>query len=88
MTAASGEIRYAQHGDAHLAFRTWGDGPPLVYVPSQFIAITAMEDEPAYERFLSRLGAFSTVITFDRLGIGQSDPMPGPPTLDDWRAQI
>jgi len=88
VTGAAGQIRYAKHGEAHLAYRTWGDGPPLVYVPSQFIAITAMEDEPAYERFLSRLGGFATVITFDRLGIGLSDPMPAAPTLEDWTAQI
>jgi class 3 adenylate cyclase len=88
MTAGPSDIRYAPHGEAHLAFRTWGDGPPLAYVPSQFIAITAMEDEPAYERFLSRLGEFATVITFDRLGIGQSDPMPDVPSVDDWTAQI
>jgi len=88
VTAGPGAIRYAKHGAAHLAYRTWGDGPPLVYVPSQFIAITAMEDEPAYERFLSRLGSFATVITFDRLGIGLSDPMPDVPTVDDWTAQI
>jgi len=84
----TGEIRYAPHGDAHIAFRTWGDGPPLVYVPSQFIAITAMEDEPAYERFLSNLGTFATVVTFDRLGLGLSDPMSGAPTIEDWCAQI
>jgi class 3 adenylate cyclase len=82
------DINYAEHRGAHLAYRVWGDGPPLVYVPSQFIAITAMDDEPAYERFLRGLGAFASVITFDRLGIGQSDPMPDAPTLDDWQAQI
>ena len=88
MTAGGGDIRYAEHRGAHLAYRTWGDGPPLLYVPSQFIPITAMDEEPAYERFLNRLASFATVIAFDRLGIGFSDPMSEPPTMDDWTAQI
>jgi len=84
----SGEIRYAEHGDAHLAYRTWGDGPPLLWVPSQFIPVSSMDDEPSYERFLNGLASFSTVIGFDRLGIGLSDPMGDEPTTDDWTVQL
>ena len=82
-----GEIRYAAHEDAHLAYRTWGDGPPILYIPSQFIPIAAMDEEPSYERFLSGLAAFSTVVAFDRRGIGLSDPMRTDPTVEDWAAQ-
>jgi class 3 adenylate cyclase len=82
-----GEIRYATHGDAHLAYRMWGEGSPLLYLPSQFIPIAAMDEEPSYERFLSGLAAFSTVIAFDRQGIGLSDPMRTEPTVEDWAAQ-
>jgi class 3 adenylate cyclase len=88
MAGAAGEISYASHGDGHLAYRTWGDGPPLLYVPSQFVAISDMDDEPAYERFLLGLAAFATVIAFDRRGIGLSDPMVDPPTLEGWAEQI
>jgi class 3 adenylate cyclase len=86
--SGDGEIRYARHGDGHLAYRTWGNGPPLLWVPSQFIPISAMDDEPAYERFLMGLASFATVIVFDRLGVGLSDPMPEAPTIDDWTAQL
>src|SRR5437588_7178729 len=83
-----GEIRYAEHRGAQLAFRTWGDGPPLIYVPSQFIPVAAMDEEPAHERFLHALASFATLIVFDRRGVGLSDPMDGPPTIDDWAGQV
>lgn len=84
-----GDLRYAAHGDAHVAYRTWGEGPALLWLPSQFIPVMSMDDEPAYERFLLRLAAFSTVIAFDRLGIGLSDPIPSGerPTVKGWAAQ-
>ncbi|MEY2474934.1 MAG: hypothetical protein QOG87_249 [Actinomycetota bacterium] len=85
-----GEIRYAKHGDAHLAYRVWGEGPPLLWLPSQFIPVVAMDEEPAYERFLSRLASFSTLIAFDRIGIGLSDPIEpdNPPSIEEWAAEI
>jgi class 3 adenylate cyclase len=83
-----GEIRYAEHGDAHLAYRMWGDGPPLLYAHSQFIPVTAIDEEPAYERFIAQLASFATVIAFDRRGIGLSDPMRDDPTVEDWSAQL
>ena len=83
-----GEVRYARHGEGHLAYRMWGEGPPLIYVPSQFIAISDMDDEPAHERFLLSLAKFATAIVFDRRGIGLSDPMSAPPTIDGWVDQI
>ncbi|MEY2477202.1 MAG: hypothetical protein QOG87_2517 [Actinomycetota bacterium] len=84
-----GDLRYAAHNDTHLAYRTWGQGPALLWLPSEFIPVMSMDDEPAYERFLLRLAAFGTVIAFDRLGIGLSDPMPSGerPTAADWAAQ-
>lgn len=90
MAGADGDIRYAAHGDTHLAYRVWGEGPPVVYLPSQFIPVVAMDEEPAYERFISRLASFSTLIAFDRLGIGLSDPIPSEDhaTVDRWAAQV
>jgi class 3 adenylate cyclase len=84
----SGEIRYAKHAGAHLTYRLWGEGPPLLYVHSQFLPLAAIDEEPAYERFIARLAAFATVIVFDRIGVGLSDPMIEDPTIDDWAAQL
>jgi len=88
MVGADGEIRYAEHRGAQLAFRTWGDGPPLIYVASQFIPVAAMDGEPAHERFLHALSSFATLIVFDRRGVGLSDPMDETPTIDDWSGQV
>jgi class 3 adenylate cyclase len=88
MAKANGEVGYAPHGDGHLAYRMWGEGPALLYVPSQFIAISDMDDEPAHERFLLSLATFATVIVFDRRGVGLSDPMTEPPTLEGWAGQL
>jgi len=82
------EVHYAVHEGAHLAYSVFGDGPPLLWVPSQFVPISAMHEEPAYERFLDGLAGFATVIVFDRHGIGLSDPLPGEPSVDDWAAQL
>jgi class 3 adenylate cyclase len=57
-------------------------------VTSQFIPIAAIDEEPAYERFVARLATFATVIVFDRRGVGLSDPMRDDPTVDDWAAQL
>jgi class 3 adenylate cyclase len=88
--AEQGDVRYAKHGDSHLAYRVWGEGPPVVWLPSQFIPILAMDEEPAYERFLSRLASFSTLIAFDRLGIGSSDPIhpDRPPSIGEWVTEL
>jgi class 3 adenylate cyclase len=88
VVALGGEIRYAEHRGAQLVYRMWGDGPPLLYVPSQFIPVTAIDEEPAYERFIAQLASFATVIAFDRRGIGLSDPMRDDPTVEDWSAQL
>jgi class 3 adenylate cyclase len=88
MAAHGGELRYAEHDGAQLVYRMWGEGPPLLYVSSQFIPITAMDEEPAFERFIAQLASFATVIAFDRLGVGLSDPMHDDPTVEDWSAQL
>lgn len=84
-----GDLRYAPYNGAHVAYRTWGEGPALLWLPSEFIPVMSMDDEPAYERFLAGLASFGTLIAFDRLGVGLSDPMPTheKPTTADWAAQ-
>lgn len=88
MVDDAGGIRYAAHDGAHLTYRRWGAGPPLVYVHSQFLPISVIDEEPAYERFVAGLATFATVIVFDRRGIGLSDPMRDEPTVEDWAAQL
>jgi len=86
------ETRYAQTGDAHVAYRMFGEGPDLVFVPGWFSHVEMAWEVPLLARFLERLASFSRVIMIDKRGTGLSDPLPAGeiPTLeqrmDDVRA--
>jgi class 3 adenylate cyclase/pimeloyl-ACP methyl ester carboxylesterase len=78
-------IKFAQHGDTHLAYQSAGSGPPdLVFVGGSF-ATTLAWDEPAPARAFRRLASFSRLITYDQRGMGYSDPIDqsAVPTVDD-----
>jgi pimeloyl-ACP methyl ester carboxylesterase/DNA-binding CsgD family transcriptional regulator len=40
-------------------------------------------EEPRLARFLGRLASFARLIVFDKRGTGMSDPVPGPPSMDE-----
>lgn len=70
-------ISYARSGDAHIAYRTVGDGPmDLVVVPGWVSHLEAHWDDPLLAHFLERLTSFSRLILFDKRGTGLSDPVP------------
>jgi class 3 adenylate cyclase len=81
------EIRYAKHGDVHIAYQVHGaDGPDLLAFSSSLIPIDSVVDEPSLARFDRRLASFSRVIRFDMRGVGMSDSVSptDPPTLEQW----
>lgn len=59
---------------------THSAGPTLVHVPSGMTPIEVIEEDPPYERFLRTLGGYGSLIAFDHLGKGASDPFD--PDLD------
>ncbi len=68
----------------HIAYQVVGTGPiDLVYVPSWVSHIEWAWEEPAYARFLRRLGSFSRLIWFDKRGTGLSDRATTLPILDE-----
>jgi class 3 adenylate cyclase len=68
---------YARSGDVNIAYQVIGEGPlDLVYVPGWVTNVEVMWEEPGLAGFLKRLATFSRVITFDKRGIGLSDPVP------------
>ncbi len=76
-------IKYARCGDAHIAYRTIGDGPiDLVYIPSLLVSFEAFDDNPYPARFLRRLASFSRLIQFDVRGVGMSDAGQRPLSID------
>jgi class 3 adenylate cyclase len=82
-----GRTRYAKSGDLHIAYRTLGNGPiDLVLVEQWFSNVEMASDVAPIARFHGRLGAFSRLITFDKRGVGLSDPVPmaALPPIEDW----
>jgi pimeloyl-ACP methyl ester carboxylesterase len=76
----------------HVAYQTWGSGPPLVGVPPFVQNIEQLWQDPTrrYPRFLERFGSFRTITHFDKRGTGLSDRVPGfvsiEERMDDLRA--
>jgi class 3 adenylate cyclase len=85
--------RYAHSGDASIAYQVAGEGPvELVVVNGPASHVELSWDEPSTARSFERLASFARVAWFDRRGMGLSDPVAEPPTLeqqmDDLRAVI
>ena len=85
------ETRFAQSGDATIAYQVLGQGPlDLVMVPGFVSHVEYAWEDPSYARFLQQLASFSRLILFDKRGTGLSDRITGIPTLeqrmDDVRA--
>ncbi|MDX1659288.1 MAG: adenylate/guanylate cyclase domain-containing protein [Nitriliruptorales bacterium] len=79
------ETMYTRSGDdAHVAYQVFGEGEePLLLVWGFLSHVELIWDHPAAARFLERLGRFARVINFDKRGMGLSDPVPRPPTLEE-----
>lgn len=79
------ETRYAKSGDVHIAYQVVGSGPvDLVYISNGYYShVEHSWEEPRLARALERLGSFSRLIHYDRRGIGLSDSICGPATLEE-----
>ncbi|MEE1610401.1 adenylate/guanylate cyclase domain-containing protein [Microvirga sp. CF3016] len=78
------DTHYARSGDLRIAYQVIGQGPlDLVFVPGFISNLDLYWDEPNMAHFLSRLGAFSRLILFDKRGTGLSDRLGHLPTLEE-----
>ncbi len=76
-------VRYAKSGDAHIAYQVVGDGPiDLVYVGGPAAHLDMEWENPLAARAMEETGRFARLVRLDRRGTGLSDPLVGPPTLD------
>jgi pimeloyl-ACP methyl ester carboxylesterase len=89
------ETHYAKSAGVHIAYQVVGSGPfDLVFIPGFVSHLEVSWEQPAFERFIRRLAAFSRVILVEKRGTGLSDPVPldALPTLeqrmDDLRAVL
>lgn len=81
------ETRYARRGEAHIAYQLLGTGEiDLVSVSTWFSHLEGRWELPGFAHYLDRLASFARVISFDKYGIGLSDPIPANsvPPLEDW----
>ena len=77
------ETRYARSGVVSIAYQVVGDGPTdLILVPGFVSHVEVAWEEPRLAHFLGRLASFSRLIVFDKRGTGMSDPVVGPPSMD------
>ena len=85
------ETKYARRGDVHVAYQVLGEGEiDLVFVSEWFFHLEGRPDIPSLARFLRRLSSFSRLISFDKYGIGLSDPAPpgSLPPLEEWMDDV
>jgi pimeloyl-ACP methyl ester carboxylesterase len=72
-------VRYAQVDGLNLAYQVVGDGPiDLVMVDEWATPLEGRWDVPAIASRVNRLASFARVISFDKRGIGLSDPVDVP----------
>lgn len=85
------ETQYANGPRGQIAYQVLGEGEfDLVYISGATSHIDVRWESPSSTRFLERLASFSRLITFDRRGVGASDPIPldEPPNWEDWAEDL
>lgn len=75
---------YVNSGDIHIAYHTVGDGPIDLLFVSGFIShLEHKWEEPRLVSFIDRLAGNARLIFFDKRGVGLSDRVGYPPTLEN-----
>jgi class 3 adenylate cyclase/pimeloyl-ACP methyl ester carboxylesterase len=85
------ETRYAKKDGVHIAYQVVGEGDlDLLLVSTWFSHLEARWEIPGFAHYLRRLSSFSRLISFDKHGIGLSDPIPLDrlPPLEEWMDDV
>ena len=85
------ETRYAKKNGVYIAYQVVGEGDlDLLLVGSWWSHVEARWDIPDVAHYLRRLASFSRLISFDKQGMGLSDPiaLDRLPTLEDWMDDV
>ena len=78
------ETRYARSGEVGIAYQVFGEGELDLVLAFPFLShLDLMWESPPLSHFLRRLGSFARVLVFDRRGVGLSDPVARPATLEE-----
>jgi class 3 adenylate cyclase len=77
--------RYARSGDADIAYRVYGEGPPDIVLAYDWGShLEAVAEQPFFEELHQSLARFSRVLWFDMRGLGMSSPVVGDPPIESW----
>jgi class 3 adenylate cyclase len=80
--------KYARSGDAHIAYRVFGDAPrDIVIIPGTTSHVELYWEYPTNAYLLKRLSSFARVIVFDKRGQGLSDRV-GEQTLEERTGDV
>jgi class 3 adenylate cyclase/pimeloyl-ACP methyl ester carboxylesterase len=85
------ETHYAKKDSVHIAYQVVGEGDlDLLLVSSWFSHLEARWEIPGFAHLLRRLSSFSRLISFDKHGMGLSDPIPLDrlPPLEEWMDDV
>jgi class 3 adenylate cyclase/pimeloyl-ACP methyl ester carboxylesterase len=85
------ETCYAKKDGVHIAYQVVGEGDlDLLLVSTWFSHLEARWEIPGFAHFLQRLSSFSRLISFDKHGIGLSDPiaLDRLPPLEEWMDDV
>jgi len=78
------ETQYARSGDVHIAYQVFGEGDiDVVYTPGWVSNVELAWENLAFVEAFERLASFARVILWDKRGTGLSDPVAGPPSIDE-----
>jgi len=76
-------VRYVQSGEVHIAYQVVGAGPvDLVFVGGFVSHLEQLWDEPGMAAFFRHLANGARLILMDKRGVGLSDRVGSPPTLE------
>lgn len=82
-TATNPLTRYVERRGLHLAYQLVGSGPPdIVFVPGFVSHVERIWEEPRSRAVLTALSHMGRLILFDRRGVGLSDRVGAPPTVE------
>ncbi|YBV94588.1 alpha/beta fold hydrolase (plasmid) [Phyllobacteriaceae bacterium JZ32] len=77
------QTQYAARNDIHLAYQTVGTGAlDIVWMPGFVSHVERAWDEPHARQFLMKLSSLGRLVFFDRRGVGLSDRIGSPPTIE------
>ena len=75
---------YAWNAGVAIAYQIVGSaGPDLLFAPGSVTHLDVLWEESRVRRFLTRLAGFSRLVIMDPRGLGLSDRVDAPPTIEE-----